>query len=138
MVQTRTMAPFSSCTTLEHVVNNILEATTTDAAYRRAIHAAGAEDITDFMMISPSDFQMIDWPITTGSGQTAVTTTTKLKVVQQRKLIALQTWGRFNGIMRTNEEWEALTAAEFKTHVCLLYTSPSPRDLSTSRMPSSA
>ena len=25
-----------------------------------------------------------------------------------------------------------------KDHVCLLYTSPSPRDLSTSRMPSSA
>ena len=24
------------------------------------------------------------------------------------------------------------------THICLLYTSPSPRDLSTSRMPSSA
>ena len=28
-------------------------------------------------------------------------------------------------------------AIEFYTH-CLLYTSPSPRDLSTSRMPSSA
>ena len=25
-----------------------------------------------------------------------------------------------------------------KSHTCLLYTSPSPRDLSTSRMPSSA
>ena len=25
-----------------------------------------------------------------------------------------------------------------KIHICLLYTSPSPRDLSTSRMPSSA
>ena len=25
-----------------------------------------------------------------------------------------------------------------KTYICLLYTSPSPRDLSTSRMPSSA
>ena len=31
---------------------------------------------------------------------------------------------------------EALTV--FKRCVCLLYTSPSPRDLSTSRMPSSA
>ena len=28
--------------------------------------------------------------------------------------------------------------AKPRTHVCLLYTSPSPRDLSTSRMPSSA
>ena len=27
---------------------------------------------------------------------------------------------------------------EFKVGICLLYTSPSPRDLSTSRMPSSA
>ena len=26
----------------------------------------------------------------------------------------------------------------FKIYICLLYTSPSPRDLSTSRMPSSA
>ena len=25
-----------------------------------------------------------------------------------------------------------------QSHICLLYTSPSPRDLSTSRMPSSA
>ena len=28
--------------------------------------------------------------------------------------------------------------AEHKDELCLLYTSPSPRDLSTSRMPSSA
>ena len=27
---------------------------------------------------------------------------------------------------------------DYDTYVCLLYTSPSPRDLSTSRMPSSA
>ena len=30
------------------------------------------------------------------------------------------------------------TAADEKVDICLLYTSPSPRDLSTSRMPSSA
>ena len=30
------------------------------------------------------------------------------------------------------------TTIVFLTHACLLYTSPSPRDLSTSRMPSSA
>ena len=29
-------------------------------------------------------------------------------------------------------------SAEGKANICLLYTSPSPRDLSTSRMPSSA
>ena len=30
------------------------------------------------------------------------------------------------------------TSGAFLAHICLLYTSPSPRDLSTSRMPSSA
>ena len=29
-------------------------------------------------------------------------------------------------------------ASYYMGHICLLYTSPSPRDLSTSRMPSSA
>ena len=33
---------------------------------------------------------------------------------------------------------EAATAADARIAACLLYTSPSPRDLSTSRMPSSA
>ena len=32
----------------------------------------------------------------------------------------------------------ALTEEELESKNCLLYTSPSPRDLSTSRMPSSA
>ena len=35
-------------------------------------------------------------------------------------------------------EKKAAVLAEMKTISCLLYTSPSPRDLSTSRMPSSA
>ena len=34
-----------------------------------------------------------------------------------------------------DEDWVAKTG---KAEACLLYTSPSPRDLSTSRMPSSA
>eukprot|EP00831_Metopus_contortus_P002983 TRINITY_DN11116_c0_g1_i1.p2 TRINITY_DN11116_c0_g1~~TRINITY_DN11116_c0_g1_i1.p2 ORF type:complete len:111 (-),score=35.79 TRINITY_DN11116_c0_g1_i1:87-419(-) len=33
---------------------------------------------------------------------------------------------------------DRLVAEEFEPIICLLYTSPSPRDLSTSRMPSSA
>ena len=33
---------------------------------------------------------------------------------------------------------EKVDSESFKRYVCLLYTSPSPRDLSTSRMPSSA
>ena len=37
--------------------------------------------------------------------------------------------------MPTKEGWDLQFAVN---HICLLYTSPSPRDLSTSRMPSSA
>ena len=36
------------------------------------------------------------------------------------------------------KEDEDLSIAEIRNQFCLLYTSPSPRDLSTSRMPSSA
>ena len=48
----------------------------------------------------------------------------------------------FNGYPPTRSEiakvfgFKSPNAAE--DHICLLYTSPSPRDLSTSRMPSSA
>ena len=39
----------------------------------------------------------------------------------------------------TNDLYDAETGIdEFKFHSCLLYTSPSPRDPKTSRMPSSA
>ena len=34
--------------------------------------------------------------------------------------------------------WSWIHNSELKFYSCLLYTSPSPRDLSTSRMPSSA
>ena len=48
----------------------------------------------------------------------------------------------FNGAGDENDEWISLKSKRvhlFRTHTtCLLYTSPSPRDLSTSRMPSSA
>ena len=36
------------------------------------------------------------------------------------------------------EESGSVHAIDYDTKACLLYTSPSPRDLSTSRMPSSA
>ena len=39
---------------------------------------------------------------------------------------------------RKSTPYAAQTAAETAAKACLLYTSPSPRDLSTSRMPSSA
>ena len=37
-----------------------------------------------------------------------------------------------------DQESQRLTKQQCKDRFCLLYTSPSPRDLSTSRMPSSA
>ena len=40
-------------------------------------------------------------------------------------------------VMKYTSEWEVLTES-MGYWICLLYTSPSPRDLSTSRMPSSA
>ena len=43
---------------------------------------------------------------------------------------------------RKNDEWHRMTIyldhEQIPFMICLLYTSPSPRDLSTSRMPSSA
>ena len=43
-------------------------------------------------------------------------------------------------LVRSNDNfhWAKFSAVDANLRVCLLYTSPSPRDLSTSRMPSSA
>ena len=43
-----------------------------------------------------------------------------------------------NGYLGENVYVEEVRAPQEKHYNCLLYTSPSPRDLSTSRMPSSA
>ena len=42
------------------------------------------------------------------------------------------------GLLALAQGSDADALATLQSHVCLLYTSPSPRDLSTSRMPSSA
>ena len=54
----------------------------------------------------------------------------------------------WNGLNLSEKGWKRLKKGDFKKKMkngltyqiwfCLLYTSPSPRDLSTSRMPSSA
>ena len=46
-------------------------------------------------------------------------------------------WDAIDGIQAANMALEAL-ALDYKDDVCLLYTSPSPRDGLLSRMPSSA
>ena len=43
-----------------------------------------------------------------------------------------------NQAVKPKSDLELYGKEEFWTYPCLLYTSPSPRDLSTSRMPSSA
>ena len=48
--------------------------------------------------------------------------------------VAVQVIGYFNYINRVADGLDV----ETEDWICLLYTSPSPRDLSTSRMPSSA
>ena len=49
------------------------------------------------------------------------------------------TMTRFDGpIYNKNPDKQYLIDKEKQFNICLLYTSPSPRDLSTSRMPSSA
>ena len=65
---------------------------------------------------------------------------------ERYKIISLNKVGRFNPFTKTHyrdtayyelgiDELEHLATCH---NTCLLYTSPSPRDLSTSRMPSSA
>ena len=44
---------------------------------------------------------------------------------------------RFKRVFQ-NEQPDVVLSYTIKNNLCLLYTSPSPRDLSTSRMPSSA
>ena len=52
-----------------------------------------------------------------------------------KKNFWVQAWSAMNGMI----QFGALSPRDDVTSsVCLLYTSPSPRDLSTSRMPSSA
>ena len=43
-----------------------------------------------------------------------------------------------NYVRDVADEYDIIPLIQFQSKVCLLYTSPSPRDLSTSRMPSSA
>ena len=49
--------------------------------------------------------------------------------------LVARSWGEFT--LKENDEI-LLSIMEHHSNICLLYTSPSPRDLSTSRMPSSA
>jgi len=64
------------------------------------------------------------------------------EMVSQRPALQAKGDGTFTQIDAVKVGGETLTSVEQKLckdfRICLLYTSPSPRDLSTSRMPSSA
>ena len=47
-------------------------------------------------------------------------------------------YGEFEGIVTTGDVLEAIAGVFDEDETCLLYTSPSPRDVEESRMPSSA
>ena len=66
-------------------------------------------------------------------------TNLSLNDVQRRNTIAklLSDWGLINVVEEERIE-DLAPLNQIKVLSCLLYTSPSPRDLSTSRMPSSA
>ena len=51
------------------------------------------------------------------------------------EIIELEKRGDLRARIKTNYDAKGIA---FGASICLLYTSPSPRDLSTSRMPSSA
>ena len=58
-----------------------------------------------------------------------------LKDIERPKASQAIAEARDKGDLSENAEYDAAKEAQ---GICLLYTSPSPRDLSTSRMPSSA
>ena len=56
--------------------------------------------------------------------------TIKVEMTDGTQFETKSTWGAEGDLLKLE--------IDPKSHACLLYTSPSPRDLSTSRMPSSA
>ena len=51
---------------------------------------------------------------------------------------SLSSKGVLRGLHHDNKTWKMVSCLHGKIYFCLLYTSPSPRDVEESRMPSSA
>ena len=58
-------------------------------------------------------------------------------IIGADSLLNLVSWRRYSELI-DKVNWVVMQRPGYLLNVCLLYTSPSPRDLSTSRMPSSA
>ena len=66
-----------------------------------------------------------------------------LETCQMLSIVASASWGHGFGHLpkKKTGTWYATAKGAFRNHpctICLLYTSPSPRDVEESRMPSSA
>ena len=59
------------------------------------------------------------------------------KLEKMERIIRGEAFLRAAGTVAEREA-KSVTSQQFRDHVCLLYTSPSPRDRQKSRMPSSA
>ena len=62
----------------------------------------------------------------------------ELEVDTSIKDLGPNPYARIIHMARAVDSWRIFPRIFITTYICLLYTSPSPRDLSTSRMPSSA
>ena len=58
--------------------------------------------------------------------------------VDQKLIVAGKLYVKDRGYIKVGQSAKIKLANQDQLKFCLLYTSPSPRDLSTSRMPSSA
>ena len=61
-----------------------------------------------------------------------------IKIIHQQKIGLVERLGKFNRRLNPGPHLLIPIIDRVQYNLCLLYTSPSPRDLSTSRMPSSA
>ena len=133
-----------------------------DGSATRAGRGTGSDSAPDVTFCSPQVFDSLEWGVVRelgsdhfpilirGEGQREAEGGVKTEMVwnwggaqwekyqeEIRRGLEAEDWGRLN-LSRFERQFRNLVLRAARKWVCLLYTSPSPRDLSTSRMPSSA
>ena len=97
------------------------------------------KDANDFLLKSPSMINELVYQAKTIPESNIVTFSNLRDVVKSKFVNAEQERGiKVNWLPFFNQKVKGIRQGELTIISCLLYTSPSPRDLSTSRMPSSA